>query len=117
MPTEARPLIDRFIAALDGRRLDDLDACGDAGFRAQAPSAALAPVLDGMNAVLGRRLRTGEPSVTQSDGGGSRLSIAVPASHERGASIVHLVAARDPNGRWAVSHCTARSAAFEWVMR
>ena len=110
-------MVDRFVAALSGPRLDDLYACADSGFRAEAPPATLAPVLATMDAVLGRRLRTGEPAVTRSDDGGSRLAIDVPASHERGSSVLALAAARGPDGRWAVSHCAARSAAFEWVLR
>lgn len=115
--TAARPAIDGVLAAVDERRFDDLPRFADAAFVAGARGPALRPVLDGMDAVLGRRVSLAEPSARLSGGDGRRLAVSMDATHERGSAVLDVSLERGADGGWRVSNLAARSAAFVWVLR
>ncbi len=115
--TAARPSIDGLLAAVDERRFGDLARYADAGFVAETRGPELRPVLDAMDAVLGRRVSLAEPSARLADGDGRRLAVSMEAAHERGSAVLDVVAERGADGGWRVSRVAARSAAFVWVLR
>lgn len=117
VPPEARPAIERFLAALAGADVDALYAAAAPSFRAGAPAESLRPVLGSMGEVLGPRRAASEPSVRSTKDGGARLHVEVPVTHERGDAVVGLVAVRDGAGRWAVAECATRAPAFTWRLR
>jgi hypothetical protein len=115
--TAARPAIDGLLAAVDERRFADLARYADAGFVAETSAPELRPVLDTMDAVLGRRVSLAEPSARLAGGDGRRLAVSVESTHERGSAVLDVVAERGADGGWRVSRLAARSAAFVWVLR
>lgn len=111
---EARPSLDRFLAALHAGRAEDLAAAADPAFAAAAPAARVAPVLASLVGVLGPPVERDEPEARLAAHG--RLVLTLPVLHERGAATYEIAAAKGADGRWRVTACVARTAAFTWFL-
>jgi hypothetical protein len=111
---EARPGLERFLAALDAGSADDLAAAAHPAFAAAAPAARLAPVLASLAGVLGPSVEREEPEARLS--ARDRLELTLPVRHERGRATYEIAAAKGEDGRWRVTACAARTAAFAWVL-
>jgi hypothetical protein len=112
---EARPSIERFLAAIDARRFGDLRVCATGSFVASAAPGALASVLDSADAVLGERATRGEPEARLE--GPGRLIVSILDMRERADATITLEAALDAAGRWRVARCATTTPAFAWVLR
>jgi hypothetical protein len=121
--TECGPVVDAFVAELDGGRLEAALARTTRAFQGAAAGESMRAVLESQRRALGasrsRTVREVESVVAEGDPPRAREAVVVlDATYERGRAVLRTRVQRDPaRGDWLVDGHEARTDLFTWTYR